>query len=79
MQHNVQNTQVPWWIYALLAFFAADNVLSWIASPIIFYPLMFVLSIIIMLYSMGLGGIMWPVFRQTVNLVLRRVGLDFVI
>lgn len=75
----MQNTQVPWWIYALLAFFAADNVLSWMASPIVFYPLMFVLSIIIMLYSMGLGGIMWPVFRQTVNLVLRRVGLDFVI
>jgi hypothetical protein len=63
----------------LIAFFAADNVLSWISSPIIFYPLMFVVGIISLLYSMGLGGIMLPVFRQTVNMVLRRAGLDFII
>lgn len=75
----MQATSVPWWIYLLMAFFAADNVLSWIASPFIFYPLMMVLSVVAMLYSMGLGGIMFPLFRQSVNLVLRRVGLDFVI
>jgi hypothetical protein len=63
----------------LIAFFAADNVLSWISSPSIFYPLMFVVGIISLLYSMGLGGIMLPVFRQTVNMVLRRAGLDFII
>lgn len=63
----------------MLAFFAADNVLSWIASPFIFYPLMMILGVIAMLYSMGLGTIIFPIFRQSVNLILRRAGVDFVI
>jgi hypothetical protein len=70
---------VPWWIYLLLAFFAADNVLSWIASPFIFYPLMMVVSVVAMLYSMGFGGIMLPLFRQSVNFTLRRFNIDFII
>jgi hypothetical protein len=40
---------------------------------------MLILGGISMLYSMGLGGIMFPVFRQTVNLLLRRFNIDFVI
>lgn len=75
--HNVQATSIPWWIYLALAFFAADNILSWISSPFIFYPLIMVLGVISILYSMGLGGIMLPIARQTTNLVLRRVGVDF--
>ena len=75
----MQATSVPWWIYLLMAFFAADNVLSWIASPFIFYPLMMILGVVAMLYSMGLGGILFPVFRQSVNMILRRAGVDFVI
>jgi hypothetical protein len=29
---------VPWWLWALLAFFAADNLMSWLSSPLIFCP-----------------------------------------
>ncbi len=75
--HNTQATSIPWWMYLVLAFFAADNILSWMTSPFIFYPLMMIGSIMAVLYSMGLGGIMWPVFRQTTNLVLGRAGVDF--
>jgi len=28
---------VPWWLWALLAFFAADNLMSLLSSPLIFY------------------------------------------
>ena len=77
--HNVQSTTIPWWIYLVLAFFAADNVLSWLASPFIFYPLVMVLGVISIMYSMGLGGVMFMVARQTTNLILRRVGVDFVL
>lgn len=38
-----------------------------------------VLGFISILYSMGLGGVLLPLFRQTTNLILRRAGLDFTI
>jgi hypothetical protein len=38
-----------------------------------------VLGVISILYSMGLGGIMLVVARQFTNLILRRVGVDFVL
>ena len=75
--HNVQATSVPWWIYGLLAFFAFDNVLAWLASPIFFYPVIMIGGVISILFSMGLGPVIKPVFRQTTNLVLGRVGVDF--
>jgi hypothetical protein len=75
--HNIQATSIPWWIYLMLAFFAADNVMGWLSSPFIFYPLMLVVGGIAMLYSMGLGSLMGPLARQSVNLGLRNVGLNF--
>mmetsp|Transcript_45372 Transcript_45372/g.33152 ORF Transcript_45372/g.33152 Transcript_45372/m.33152 type:complete len:114 (-) Transcript_45372:27-368(-) len=75
--YNISATSIPWWIYALLAFFAMDNVMSWISSPLIFYPLMMVFGVISMLYAMGLGGVMLPLARQSINLALRRVNVNF--
>jgi len=75
--HNVQSTSVPWWIYGLLAFFAFDNVLAWLASPIFFYPVIMIGGLISILFSMGLGPVLKPIFRQTANLVLGRLGVDF--
>jgi hypothetical protein len=34
-------------------------------------------GVISILFSMGLGPVIKPVFRQTTNLVLGRVGVDF--
>jgi hypothetical protein len=59
------------YLWALLAFFAFDNVMSWLSSPIFFYPLVFIGGIIMMLYSMGMGPILVPVARQSINLILR--------
>lgn len=75
--HNIQATSIPWWIYLLLAFFAADNVMGWLSSPLIFYPLMLIIGGVAMLYSMGLGSLMGPLARQSINMGLRSTGLNF--
>ncbi len=75
--HNIQATTIPWWIYLLLAFFAADNVMGWISSPFIFYPLMLVLGAVAMLYSMGLGPLIGPLVRGAVNTGFRTAGVNF--
>jgi hypothetical protein len=61
----------------MLIVFGFDNVMSWIQHPIIFYPIMMVGSVIALLYSMGLGGVMIPVARQTINLTLRNINVGF--
>lgn len=73
--HNIQATTIPWWIYALLAFFAADNVIGWLSSPLIFYPIVVLLGGISLLYSMGLGPVIGPIARQTLNVAVGRFGM----
>jgi hypothetical protein len=58
-------------MYVLLAFFASDNILNWLSSPFLFYPIVFIASILGLLYSMGLGGVMLPMARHSVNIALR--------
>jgi len=64
-------------MYALLAFFAVDNVIVWMASPFIFYPMVLVGSFIIMLISVGLGGLIKPIFRMIVNRVMGLTRMNF--
>ena len=59
------------WIYVLLAYFAYDDIFRMIMNPILFYPIMFVTSIVAMMYSMGLGPVLIPAVKQTVNVGLR--------
>jgi len=69
--HNIQSSKIPWWIIALLIFFAFDNVVAWLASPFIFYPLTLIIGFVAMLFSMGMGGMIIPVARQTINMGFR--------
>jgi hypothetical protein len=55
------------WLYVVLVYFAYDDVFRMLANPILFYPLMFVTSMVAMMYSMGLGPIMIPVARTSIN------------
>jgi len=59
------------WIYVMLAYFAYDDIFRMIMNPILFYPIMFVTSIVAMMYSMGLGPVLIPAVKQTVNVGLR--------
>mgnify|MGYP006978390469 CR=1 FL=1 len=61
----------------LLAYFAYDDIFRMIMNPILFYPIMFVTSIVAMMYSIGLGPVMVPAVKQTVNMGLRTAGVPF--
>jgi hypothetical protein len=59
-----------------MAFFAADNIMSWISSPIVFYPTMLMLGFFAVIHSMGLTNIVMPLIKQTILLVLRKLKID---
>lgn len=61
--HNISSGNVPLWLYVVLVYFSYDDIFRMLANPILFYPLIFVSSILAMLYSMGLGPVMIPVAR----------------
>jgi hypothetical protein len=67
---------VPWWLWALLAFFAADNLMSWLSSPLIFYPAMLVLGALVIVHSLGLTYIVIPLVKQTLWFTVRRLRID---
>ena len=69
--HNISTGATPVWLYVILVYFAYDDIFRMMANPILFYPLMFTASILAMLYSMGLGPIMVPVARTSINMGLR--------
>ena len=71
-RHRSSSTgDIPWWIWAMLAWFASDNVMNWIASPILFYPLVMVCTLIVALHSAGVLGIILdlalPIVKSTIN------------
>jgi hypothetical protein len=65
------------WLYVVLVYFAYDDIFRMLANPILFYPLMFVTSMVAMMYSMGLGPIMIPVARTTINTGFRTAGVPY--
>jgi len=67
------------WIIFL--FFAYDDILTYVRSPILFYPLLFIGSILVL--SIALVGTkpvtqgFLPMLRFGINMGLRRVGIPF--
>jgi hypothetical protein len=47
---NNSTGDIPWWMWVLLAWFASDNIMNWLASPIFFYPLIMLGSICLALH-----------------------------
>jgi hypothetical protein len=47
---NNSTGDIPWWMWILLAWFASDNIMNWLASPIFFYPLIMLGSICLVLH-----------------------------
>lgn len=41
LHHNIYSTGIPIYFWALFVFFAYDDIFKWLASPILFYPLVF--------------------------------------
>ena len=46
-------------------------------NPLLFYPIMFVTSIVSMLYSLGFGPVMIPAVKQGANIALRTAGVPY--
>ena len=76
LQNDKLQTQVPWWLWAVLAFFAADNLMSWLSSPLIFYPAMLVLGAFVIVHSLGLTYIVLPLVKQTLWFTVKRLRID---
>lgn len=47
---NIQSSNVPTYFWILFAFFAYDNVLGWLSSPLLFYPLVVVFACVMTAY-----------------------------
>ena len=69
------------WLYVLLAWFASDNIMGYLASPILFYPLVLLGSIAFACWQLGLfpllGPLVIPVVRSKVNGVLQKTPIPF--
>ena len=63
-------------MWALLIYFAADNVISWLSSPLIFYPIMLLVALFMLIQSMGLGHLMSTLAKETGHIIARQVGVD---
>jgi len=61
--HNIAIGGTPIWLYVILAYFAYDDIFRMCMNPMLFYPIMFVTSIVSMLYSLGFGPIMIPAVK----------------
>lgn len=68
--------EVPMWLWITLAWFASDNVFGWFQSPILFYPLIIILSACVLLHQLGILNILieagMPQARRTVNGLLAK-------
>ncbi len=69
------NWKIPKVFWALLIFFAYDNVIGWFSTPWIFYPLVSIILMIVLLFANGLGGVFAPLFRGTINNVFDKLSI----
>jgi len=68
---NIALGGTPLWLYVVLVYFAYDDIFRMLANPIFFYPIVLICSLLGMMYSMGLGPVMVPVVKTSINLGLR--------
>ena len=47
---NIQDTNIPIWIWVLLAWFASDNIAGYLTSPIFFYPMVLLAGVAVILH-----------------------------
>jgi len=57
-------------MWGLIGIFAIDDILDWIHTPLIFYPIVLLIGIYLALQSFGLVPIVFPLLKQTANFML---------
>lgn len=78
---NIAMQNIPIWMYVLLAWFASDNVLGWLSSPILFYPLVVIGSLLFAAFQMGMMPVLLgaglPILKAQVNGFLAKTSIPF--
>lgn len=78
---GVASTEVPLWLWALLLWFASDNILGYMASPILYYPLILIGSVLLCAWQLELLPILVeigvPKAKSAVNELLMKTPLSF--
>ena len=68
-------------MYAILLWFASDNIMGYVASPILFYPLVLIGSILFVVWQLELLPILIeqgvPEATRRVNRLLAKTPIDF--
>ena len=74
---NISTGGIPIWFYVIFVYFAYDDIFRMLANPLLFYPLVLVFSVVSMLYSLGLGPVMVPMAKSSLNVGLRQAGVPY--
>jgi len=69
--HNMASGGTPTWLYVLILYFAYDDVWRMVWNPLIFTPLILVISVFGLIFASGLGPVVFPQIKQEVNKYLR--------
>jgi hypothetical protein len=54
LHHNIYNNGIPIYFWAIFIFFAYDDILRWLSSPVLFYPMLFLATVAALMQSLGL-------------------------
>lgn len=70
-EHGYGNRGIPTWVLILLLIVGWNEIMWLLGSPLLFYPILFILSLLALSFAMGMGQIPLFVFRQ----FLQHLGL----
>ena len=51
---NISTSSIPFPMWVALAWFASDNIMGWLSSPILFYPIVILCGILVILFQLGI-------------------------
>ena len=54
LHHNIYGGGIPIYFWVVFVFFAYDDIFRWLSSPILFFPLVFWVTVALLLQSLGL-------------------------
>lgn len=78
---NISTTKIPVVMWVLLVWFASDNVIGWLSSPILFYPIILLAGVLVILFQLGILPILWklglPMAKDHTNGLLEKANVPF--
>jgi len=67
-KHNASDAgSIPKWLWVVLIYFMYDDILRWLSNPFLRYPLLMIVSMVIMLFTIGYGHLPKALFSMALN------------